>query len=88
VQSVTVGALWNFKHPSTPELAALCDKAQKATGADAKAVFQDIGKYLLDNAWFGVWNYANAIFAVDKKTAAKSTPGSGYPYLDTFTRKA
>jgi len=88
VQSVTVGALWNFKHPSTPELAALCDKAQKATGADAKAVFQDIGKYLLDNAWFGVWNYANSIFAVDKKSAAKSTPGSGYPYLDTYSRKA
>lgn len=90
VQSVTPDALWNVKHQTTPELAALCDKAQKATGADAKAVFQDIGKYLIDNAWFAVWNYQNTIFALDKKTAAHVTPntGEGYPLLGSYSRKA
>lgn len=90
VQSVTPGALWNVKHQTTPELAALCDKAQKASGDDAKAAFQDIGKYLIDNAWFAVWNYANSLYALDKKTAA-SVPvgtGEGFPLLALYSRKA
>lgn len=88
VQSVTPDAIWNVMHQTTPELAALCEQAQKATGDEAKKVFQEIGKYLLENAWFAVWNYANAIFATDKKTTAKATIGSGYPYLPTFAPKA
>ena len=58
------------------------------SAAESKQAAQELGKYLIDNAWFVVFNYANSIFATDKKTTAKDTVGSGYPYFPTYAPKA
>lgn len=84
VQSVTPSAIWNTLHQEVPELTALTVEAQKAKLGEGKDTFQAIGKYLLDNAWFAPWFQQNAVFGIDKKTTAKTTMGSGYPYLHTY----
>lgn len=88
VQSVTPGAIWNVMHQTTPEVVALSEKVQVGSAAESKQAAQELGKYLIDNAWFVVFNYANSIFATDKKTTAKDTVGSGYPYFPTYAPKA
>lgn len=84
---VTQGAIWNPMRQTTPELTALCNEAQKAKPGEGKETFQQIGKYLLDNAWFAPWYYKSLHYGLDANTTATQTLGTPYPAMRAYGAK-
>jgi peptide/nickel transport system substrate-binding protein len=83
------GATWNtFKPPSNdPQLTALINKAQVATGAAANSIYQQIGKRLLDLAWFVPIYRDESVDAVDSATNVTYTPEVAAPWISNYSPK-
>jgi len=86
-EMISVSAVWNIFHTITPELAALVTTAQSSSGATQKKAFEDIGKYVLDNAYFAVWGHSNAIYGLTSKVSAAMLPSTSLPALRTYKPK-
>jgi peptide/nickel transport system substrate-binding protein len=90
VQSLEPGSIWNVMETEDPGLQPLLDRAQVATGAEARQVYQQINEYIVDQAWFAPWVADNSFFAV---TTAEILPDMSdqfrvSPYLRDFAQEA
>ncbi|WGD37325.1 ABC transporter substrate-binding protein [Lysinibacter sp. HNR] len=82
---VDVEGAWNPGKTVTPELTELMAAAQAAEEDSQPAAYQAVSRYLVDNAWFGVWLYSDNIFLLDSQTSVVEQPGSIVPYIQNFT---
>ncbi|MGV2984705.1 ABC transporter substrate-binding protein [Microbacterium sp. AGC85] len=85
-QAISVDATWNVKHNTTPELAALTDAAQSATGEELTTTLQEINRYVVENAWFIPWNNRTAYFGTAGDMTVTGTPDPYFqvPQLKSF----
>ncbi|MCP2636011.1 ABC transporter substrate-binding protein [Microbacterium sp. HD4P20] len=79
-QEIAPDATWNVKKNATPELTALTDAAQRATGEELTETLQEINRYVVDNAWFIPWNNRVAYFGTAEDVSIDGTPD---PYFQT-----
>jgi peptide/nickel transport system substrate-binding protein len=63
----TPTAIWNPLKYSTPTLNALVDKAQKTSGAQQTALYQQINTYVQQQAFNAPWDVLQAVFASSPK---------------------
>lgn len=78
---VTPTALWNALKTESPELDGYIKTAQTTGGDEQKAAFQDIGKFLLDNAWYAAWATPHVLYGTDSAITAKLSPGQVEPLI-------
>lgn len=77
---------WNSYKISEPELNAMIERAQVAkTEADADAAYQDIGKYLLDQAWFVPFARPQGFLATKGGLTVKPQFGIPAPTIINYT---
>lgn len=68
-QSISPRSPWNVLHNEDPELNALIERAQSASGDDLEEALQSINEFVVESAWFAPWNYRVAYLAsVDSVT--------------------
>jgi peptide/nickel transport system substrate-binding protein len=63
----TPTSIWNPMQYSTPTLNALIDKAQKSSGAQQTALYQQINTYVQQQAFNAPWDVLQAVFASSSK---------------------
>lgn len=78
---VTPTALWNVFKSEDPELDGYIEAARTSAGADQKAAFQDIGQYLIDNAWYAPWATPHVLYGTDNAITAELSPGQVEPLI-------
>jgi peptide/nickel transport system substrate-binding protein len=82
---LTRDALWNpFKYDD-PALTDLISKAQMATGAEQDALFKQINKYTVDQAYNVAWNYPAAAYAYSSKIKVVTQTFAIEPFLYDFS---
>lgn len=83
------GATWNTFKPSSndPQLTALINKAQVASGANAVAIYQQIGRRLMTLAWFVPIYRDEAVDTVDSQTNVTYTPEAAAPWISNYSPK-
>ena len=54
------------------------------TETDANAAAQELGRYLVEQAWFVPWYRPESNWAVDPKTTVEIQANNAYPYLWNF----
>ena len=79
-QEIAPDATWNVKKNASPELTALTDAAQRATGDELTETLEEINRYVVDNAWFIPWNNRTAYFGTAEGVTVEGTPD---PYFQT-----
>lgn len=84
IQAVVPEAIWNLGHVADPALQPLLDRAQTATGEEAKQNAQAINRFLVEQAWFCPWALPTNLYATDSSTTASTYLGSDTPYLTSF----
>ncbi len=75
-------AVWNVFHTEDPQLNELITMAY-AQGPDADEVFQEINRFILEEAWFAPLGYPEYFWAFDDGASAEALLGAD-PYLYTF----
>ena len=78
---VTPTALWNVFKSEDPVLDGFIEAARTSAGAEQKAAFQDIGQYLIDNAWYAPWATPHVLYGTDKAITAELSPGQVEPLI-------
>ncbi|HEY4200568.1 MAG TPA: ABC transporter substrate-binding protein [Devosiaceae bacterium] len=79
-------AQWNSFKISEPDLNAMIDRAQHAkTDADANAAYQDVGNYLIDNAWFVPFARPQGFLATKAGLSVKAQFGIPAPTIINYT---
>jgi len=63
----TPTAIWNPMQYSTPTLNTLINKAQKSSGAQQTALYQQINSYVQQQAFNAPWDVLQAVFASSSK---------------------
>ncbi len=78
---VTPTALWNVFKTEDPVLDGYIETARTTAGDEQKAAFQEIGKYLLDNAWYAPWATPHVLYGTDSAITAELSPGQVEPLI-------
>ena len=78
---VTPTALWNVFKSQDPVLDGYIEAARTSAGADQEAAFQDIGQYLIDNAWYAPWATPHVLYGTDSAITAALSPGQVEPLI-------
>jgi peptide/nickel transport system substrate-binding protein len=74
-------ALWNVFKSQDAELDGYIQAARTSTGAEQKAAFQDIGNYLIDNAWYAPWATPHVLYGTGPAITAELSPGQVEPLI-------
>lgn len=78
---VTSTALWNVFKSQDPVLDGFIEAARTSVGADQKEAFQEIGQYLIDNAWYAPWATPHVLYGTDSAITAELSPGQVEPLI-------
>lgn len=78
---VTPTALWNIFKTEDPELDGYIETARTTGGDEQKAAYQNIGQFLIDNAWYGPWATPNVLYGTDDAITATLSPGQVEPLI-------
>lgn len=78
-------ALWNTFHVNDPKIVSLINKAQTETGDTQAATFQELNKYVVEQAWFAPWIQSDNVFAVAKDVNVESQKYSTFPPIWNYT---
>ena len=78
---VTPTSLWNVFKTQDAELDGYIETARTTGGDEQKAAFQNIGNYLIENAWYAPWATPHVLYGTDSGITAKLGPGQVEPML-------
>ncbi len=78
---VSPAALWNVFKSQDPVLDGYIEAARTTVGAEQKAAFQNIGQYLIDNAWYAPWATPHVLYGTDSAITATLSPGQVEPLI-------
>ncbi len=78
---VTPEAPWNMQKATDPELTALIEKAQMATGDEQDAAFQAVNEWLVEEAWFAPLFRQDQVFGVTEGTDVTMQAQNAVPSL-------
>ncbi len=81
---VSPDGAWNPMHSTAPELDALLKKIPTLDGDEQDKAYQDVSRFLVENAWFAVVNFTDNVFLSDQSTNVEQQSGSVVPYLRNF----
>jgi peptide/nickel transport system substrate-binding protein len=78
-------ANWNGLHSADPKLTALIETARTAPTAEAAGgTYQEIGKFVRDEAWFAPLWFNKLVLATDKETSATPRAGFDVPFIQDY----
>lgn len=78
-------AAWNPDKTTAPQLETLINSIPGASQAQQDASFAAINKYVVDNAWFDPWFWANENFAVNKTVQVALQPLQNVPFIYNYS---
>ncbi|WP_081416746.1 ABC transporter substrate-binding protein [Arthrobacter castelli] len=85
-RQVAPGAIWNTMGAEDPRLNELINKAKTATTEkEANAAYQQIGRFLTENAWFAPILRPEILTATNAETDVKVQVGSPDPYVRNYS---
>lgn len=86
VQSyIAPNGAWNPDKTTAPQLEKLISDIPGASQAQQNADFTAINKYVVDNAWFDPWFWANENFAVNKTVKVVLEPLQNVPFIYNYS---
>ena len=78
-------AAWNARDSQDPELDKLIEKAQYADPGQAQAAaFQELNEWLVDQAWFAPFYFADNIFAISSDVTVEPQVYQGVPSIYNY----
>ena len=75
---------WNSAHVADPKLADLLAQVQATQGAEQKAAFQAVNRYLVENAFFAPWYRVALLQAHSPKVSVTVQPWNAVPWISGF----
>lgn len=81
---LTPEAVFNPLHTDDATIAQLLGTIPTSTPEDASATFQEIDRYVVENAWFAPWYWIDGTYAHKKSVAVESQAFQSVPSLYNF----
>lgn len=76
---------WNPTAYEDPVLLEMLEEAQYATGDEQIAMFQDINRYFVENAWFATWYRRDIVYFANDTVNVEMQTGNVVPFLRNYT---
>lgn len=84
-QLIAPNAAWNVLKSTDPTIEALLRKIRLASDADAGTAYQELNKYLVDQAWFAPFFRVTQPYYTSSKVSVVAQTGQAVPSIYNFT---
>lgn len=82
---ISANGAWNPMGSEDPRLTELLEKIPLAEGAAQDELYKEVSRFLVEEAWFGVWFFTDTVFLTNQDTNVVAQSGSTVPYIRNFS---